>query len=243
MSDSRHPAILVGDFPLRAGTRFHWHDHPIHQLAWAASGVVHVTIGNDTWVLPPARALWIPAGVLHSVDGGPAVMRAVYLDRGPAGWRDPTVIAVGPLLRELINYLAQRSLAPDARRRAEAVMLDLLEPVSVSTVQVPMPVDPRALHVARALVDRPGDDRPLESWGREVGASGRTLARLFAAETGMSFGRWRSHVRLRAALDLLAAGTPVSVVSHQVGYSNPSAFVSAFRAMLGVTPGAYFQRG
>jgi AraC-like DNA-binding protein len=73
-----------------------------------------------------------------------------------------------------------------------------------------------------------------------VGASGRTLARIFTAETGMSFGRWRTNARLRAALFLLAEQTPVAVVARQVGYATPSAFIAAFRQALGVSPGSYY---
>nr|WP_234364837.1 AraC family transcriptional regulator [Streptomyces sp. RTd22] len=56
-------------------------------------------------------------------------------------------------------------------------------------------------------------------------------------DTGMSFDRWRVHVRLRAALSLLAEGQPVSRVAHAVGYATPSAFLAAFRRTVGTTPG------
>jgi len=70
----------------------------------------------------------------------------------------------------------------------------------------PTPTDGRASKVAAALIDNPADPRNLDQWGRRVGASGRTLARAFANETGISFARWRTSVRLRAALPHLAAG-------------------------------------
>jgi hypothetical protein len=44
-----------------AGWWFGEHVHRRHQLLWTPSGV----IGDDRWVLPPTRALWIPAGVAH----------------------------------------------------------------------------------------------------------------------------------------------------------------------------------
>lgn len=80
-----------------------------------------------------------------------------------------------------------------------------------------------------------------------VGASSRTLARLFGAETGMSFGRWRTRARLRAGLEHMAANRPLAAVAHHVGYTTPSSFIAAFRQETGRTPGAYFavppQRG
>jgi AraC-like DNA-binding protein len=94
--------------------------------------------------------------------------------------------------------------------------------------------------VAGALRDDPASRRGLDEWGRVTGASGRTLARVFRAETGMSFGRWRAQLRLAAALPLLAEGLPVTVVAHRVGYGSASAFVAAFRRAVGVPPGRYF---
>lgn len=58
--------------------------------------------------------------------------------------------------------------------------------------------------------------------------------------TGVGFGRWRTRLRVRAALELLAAGTPVAVAGRQVGYQTASAFIAAFRRELGVTPSRCF---
>lgn len=225
------------------GRRFERHEHRTHQLAWAAAGTLTVDVGRHSWVLPPTLALWIPAWTAHTTSASrPALMRGVYLqpEHCPVRWTATTVVSVSPLLRELITHLASSAPEPGPRARAESVLLDLLHPVEVTTVEVPMPVDPRALRVAEALVARPADPRVLEEWGREVGASARTLARLFSAETGLPFGRWRTRARLRAALEHMAADRPLSAVAHHVGYSSPSSFVAAFRQETGRTPGAYF---
>ena len=130
---------------------------------------------------------------------------------------------------------------PQHQARAEALIFDLLEPAEVATIQITMPTDERALDVARALVSNPADPRNLAAWGRQVGASGRTLTRAFLADTGIPFARWRTSVRLQAAIPLLAAGEPVATVAGYVGYDTPSAFIAAFRRHTGVTPGAYFR--
>jgi AraC-like DNA-binding protein len=80
----------------------------------------------------------------------------------------------------------------------------------------------------------------LEQWARSAGASGRTLARLFRRETGMSFGAWRQQARLIEALTRLGAGEPVTHVALDLGYDSPSAFTAMFRRSLGVTPSRYF---
>jgi AraC-like DNA-binding protein/quercetin dioxygenase-like cupin family protein len=235
-------AVVVARLPMAGNRLIKEHRHPWHQIAWAGEGVISVDTPGATYVLSTAQALWIPAGVPHAVTAhGRTTLVSPYLQPGDGhtGWPEPTVLAVRPLLAALINHLADPGLRAEPRSRAEAVVADLLEPVAAPVLHLPWPRDPRATHVADALRADPADQRSLQAWGRAAGASGRTLARLFTAETGMSFAQWRTQARLRAALALLAAGEPVSRVAHRVGYSAPSAFIAAFRRVFGVAPGGY----
>lgn len=225
------------------GSVFDWHAHEDHQLAWAPSGVLMVRTEWTCWVLPPSRALWIPAGVRHeTLSTSSATMQAVYVRPHlcPVAWTDCTPLVAGTLLAELIGYLASPGLDPAARARGEAVLVDQLHPVTMATIDVPMPRDERAREVAEALRRAPADNRTLQEWGHQIGASDRTLARSFLADTGLPFGRWRTRLRLSAALVDLAAGASVSRVARTVGYGSTSAFVSAFRKETGVTPAIYF---
>jgi len=238
--------VVVATFPMTAGTHFSWHSHEAHQLAWAPFGVLRVRTQTATWVLPPTRALWVPAGLPHDVmAAGSATMMAVYLDAEACGvrWVDPTPVRAGSLLGELIGYLAHDDLDAARRTRAEAILVDLLEPVAISTIEYRMPVDARAREVAEAIRANPADPRSLAAWGNVVGASGRTLARMFLTDTGVTFGRWRTLARLQCALDRLATGEAVGTVARAVGYETPSAFVAAFRRQTGQTPGAFFTPG
>jgi len=237
-------AVIVVTFPMAAGQVFDWHTHENHQLAWAASGVLTVRTESATWVLPPSRALWIPAGLRHeTLSASAATMRTLYIRPRlcPISWPDFTPVAASPLLAELIGYLEQPALAVSGRAHAEAVLVDLLQPVAMTTIDVRMPADERAMQVAQALAADPSDGRTLAEWGRQVGASARTLARAFVAGTGLPFGRWRALVRLQAAIPALAAGEPVGNVARRVGYETPSAFVAAFRRETGMTPATYFR--
>ena len=239
-------AVAVVTFPMPAGRVFDWHTHDDHQVAWAASGVLTVRTADSAWVLPPTRALWIPAGVRHeTLSAGIATMRTLYVrpDLCPISWPECTPVTAGPLLAELIGYLEDPGLAADQRAHAEAVLVDLLRPVAMTAIEVRMPAEERAREVAQGLADDPADHRTLEQWGRQVGASGRTLARGFAAGTGLPFGRWRALLRLQAAMPALAAGEPVASVARHVGYESASAFVAAFRRETGLTPAAYFRQG
>jgi AraC-like DNA-binding protein/quercetin dioxygenase-like cupin family protein len=237
-------AVIVVTFPMPAGLVFDWHTHPDHQLAWAASGVLTVRTTSATWVLPPTRALWIPAGRRHeTLSAGTATMRTAYIRPGlcPISWPDFTPVAASPLLGELIGYLERSDLDGDRRAHAETMLVDLLQPVSMTSIDVRMPADDRARQVADSLAADPADNRTLADWGRQVGASERTLAREFVADTGLPFGRWRGLLRLQAAVSVLAAGEPVGNVARRVGYESASAFVAAFRRETGVTPATYFR--
>jgi AraC-like DNA-binding protein len=239
-------AILVGHFVMPRGTAFATHWHTDHQLLCSERGLLRIRTEHGTWLLPPSLALWIPALVPHATESeGDAVMRGAFVD--PAScphidWAGPTVVAVTPLLRALVEHLDRTDLTPAARSRAELVLLDEPRPVPVTSVAVPEPRDPRARAVAEALRAGPADGRALAEYGRQVGASARTLARLFVTETGLGFGQWRERLRMQSALPYLAEGLPVESVARRVGYASASSFTAAFRRVVGVTPRQYFPR-
>jgi AraC-like DNA-binding protein len=103
-----------------------------------------------------------------------------------------------------------------------------------------MPHDKRLRVVCNALAQEPGREETLEQWSQTAGASSRTLARLFATETGMRFVDWRQQARLATALVRLAEGTPVASVARTRGYGSVSAFTAMFHRALGKTPRDYF---
>ncbi|MFI6866716.1 AraC family transcriptional regulator [Nocardia sp. NPDC050406] len=236
-------AMVFGTGTLPAGLWFDAHEHPQHQIAWAARGVILVQTEGGHWVLPPTRALWLPGGIRHrtgTVEG--ADMRGIYLEpsRTPIAFARPTMLRVTRLLHDLFDHLTADTTTPDQRGRAEAVVFDLLKPVDVIPIGAPPPTDARAREVADALLADPADDRTLGAFAAAVATSPRTLARLFREDTGITFGQWRTQIRLAASLPLLAAGMPIARIAGRVGYATPSAYVAAFRREVGVSPGRYF---
>ena len=222
------------------------HSHDSAQLVYACTGVMSVYTDEGTWVVPPERAVWVQRGVDHSIRmSGDVHMRTVYLDPDRVAGL-PTaccVVNVSPLLRELILRVVSCEQPYDEDgpvARAAAVLVDELRGASEAPLHLPAVRDPRAQRIATALRQNPADPRSLEEWASEVGASARTLARLFKEETDMTFGGWRQQVRLIAALERLAAGQSVTNVAFDCGYESPSAFIAMFRRALGVTPGKYF---
>ena len=116
-------------------------------------------------------------------------------------------------------------------------MLDQLRSVTALTLELTRPRDDRLLAIADQLSADPSDRRTLTQLGREVGASERTLSRLFKRETGMSFPQWRGQLRLQHAQLLLGGGESVTAAAHACGFRSTSAFIEAFHAAFGLTPG------
>ncbi len=234
---------LAADHP--PGYHIGWHSHGEAQLIFAASGLMRVTVEPGHWVVPPRRAVWVPAGIAHAITCIDAVaMRTIYVEPEAAPWLPHScgVLPPSPLLGELVMAAMDlESGYPEngPAARLVAVLLDQLDVVPAMELHLPIPRERRLRRIVEALVDDPTDDRGLAAWAREVGASERTLARLFMAKTGMGFRAWRQQLRLHEALARLAAGEAVTSVALAVGYDSPSAFIAMFRRVMGVPPRRY----
>jgi AraC-like DNA-binding protein len=223
------------------------HRHQRGQLMYAVRGALTVLTDLGSWVLPPHRALWIPAGLAHGLKvGTSAELRTLYFapkTRPVSAWRSCQVVEVSPLVRELIlHVVALRWDYPSqgADARLVRVLLERLSAVQQEPVHLPWPADQRARRLATHMCAHPTDRRPIPVLASAIGSSARTLERTFAAETGMSIGTWLQQMRLVFALEMLAAGTPVGDAAFQVGYENPSSFIAVFRRTFGTTPAKYF---
>lgn len=222
------------------------HAHPWPQLVLATEGVLTVSTSDGHWVVPPARAVWIPARFEHAVrTTGHVWMRTVYPSPVTARGLPETcrVVSVTPLLRELIREVVRigmlRSTRPEEARLA-GVLMDQLRLFREEPLRVTWPRDPRARRVADRARAELDTARPLAELASGSGASPRTVERLFRAETGLPFGRWLARVRCLYALERLAAGDSVTEVALAVGYDSTSAFIAMFKRTLGHTPGQAF---
>ena len=242
----RAVAAMPKDFP--PGSHVPPHRHPRAQLLYAVAGIMRVSTPEGSWVVPPHRAVWIPPETEHEITmSGAVAMRTLYIDpRASSG--SParcTVLAVPPLLRELILAAMQEPVEYPSGSRGDAIaalLLHEINAVEAEPLHLPLPRHPRLAAVCRRVVERIGGDETLDALARDAGLSTRTLARLFQRETGMSFLAWRQQARLAEALTRLASGQPSTLVAQDVGYASPSAFAAMFRRMLGTTPARYFGR-
>ncbi|KGT93328.1 AraC family transcriptional regulator [Erwinia typographi] len=220
------------------------HHHARGQLLGAEHGLISVDAGSSRWVVPATHAAWIPPAIQHGLRShGPYSGWSVYVIASACNELPdkPCILAVTGLLREAVTRAASwnREELTAPQERLAGVILDEIRALPQANLGLPMPQDVRLLRIARALSDRPDDDRRLEAWAAWAGMAPRTLTRRFSAETGFSFSEWRQRVRLLRALELLAAGQPVTTIALDLGYDNVSAFIALFRRVFGTTPGRY----
>lgn len=242
---SRPVSALAADYPNATSTGEHTHERA--QLLYAIEGVMIIRSAAGYWVVPPTRAVWLVPGVSHEVRMcGDVKMRTVFVAPGAAPDlpSSSSVLAVGPLLRELI--LAATSVPFDyvlgsRDDRVMQLLLDELQIISILPLHLPMPGDPRLRRICEALTEAPEQEFCAAEWGRAVGVTARTVQRLFRRETGLTFGQWRQQARLLFALERLARGDRIIDVALDSGYASQSAFAAMFRRHFGVSPSSFYQ--
>lgn len=223
------------------------HQHQKAQLIYVINGVVTVEAASGIWTVPPQCAVWIPAGVIHLARStGHITIGSLYIEPGLAGsfLEECGIVFVPPLLRELLmRFISGPQLYPEGETREArlvSVLLDELQAAPVEPLHLPMPRDRRLRRLAETLIETPSLRFTTEEWGARVGASKRTLSRLFQRETGMSFIRWKQQLHVGLALQRLALGEAVTNIAIDLGYESPSGFIAMFRRMVGQTPVRYF---
>lgn len=217
------------------------HLHREAQLLYAVSGVMRVVTAQGAWVIPPTRAVWIPPQIGHEIFmSGDVQMRSLFIapELSPASLQHCCVLAVTPLLRELILRAVQGPPHAD-NPLIQQLMLEELAGLENLPLHIPMPSDRRLQNICLALLREPDHPNTLEDWAQQVGASSRTLARLFQQQLKMNFNAWRQQLRLMEALPRLLAGDSVQSVARDLGYGSARAFSAMFRRLLGDNPREY----
>jgi AraC-like DNA-binding protein len=245
--------VRVRSRSLGADEHLEPHRHDWGQLTYCESGTMQVTCNAPqpvTCIVPPSRAVWVPPGALHAVTVLEAAqMRTLYIDANAVGngWTSSRVIRVSPLMRELIGALDEAQSPDAARRQREqslsTLVLDEMHHADTEVLGVPLPDpvsgDKRLRTLCEAMMRSPTTRITLAQWARDVGASERTLARLFREQLGLSYPQWRQQVVLAHALPMLSRGMPVSQVAMAAGYRSDSAFSAMFKAAMGQPPSAF----
>ena len=228
-----------GDFELEP------HRHMKSQILLVQRGALVCEVAGGLWVVPPRSALWIPSGTLHAMKmTGALEGYGAFITSDSDPWLRPNccVVAVTPLLRELLFRAATLPLLYEeggANSRMLAVLLDELTAAKVEDLHLPMSSDPRLRMIIDRMMAAPSDRESLSGWAARAGMSTRSLERLVARETGMSFGRWRQQFNVVLAIEWLAGGSTIQQVAADLGYESVPSFVTMFKKALGTSPGRY----
>lgn len=245
VSSATPKAITVGVEAEIAGWELSLHAHDKVQLMLSIVGVGLCEAEGHVWLVPPQAAILIPAGVNHRVTvSGKIEGYAVFIANDEAHRLPPrtSTIGVNPLLRELIIRSASFPLqhGPEGvEARVTQLLLDEIAAAPTGGLNLPMPTDPRLRTILQSMMTAPAQRGTVESWAKRAGLSERSLARAVAAQTGMSFGRWRQRLNIILALQWIAAGATVESAAFDLGYNNVGSFITMFRKAMGTTPGRY----
>lgn len=241
----RQPAVALHVEVAHNGVEQPVHRHRKGQLVLALHGGVTCEVPQALWMVPPQHAVWIPGGMPHS-NRATDNARICFLFVEPEAVALPgqcCTLAISPLVRALVLHLADQDPAyasDSATARLVAVLLEQLAAAPVEQLHLPVSRHPKIQRLAQALREDPADRTTLAEWAARLAMSERSLARLVASETGLSFGRWRQQLHILIALRQLAEGATVQQVGGNLGYDSVTAFITMFKKALGQPPGRYF---
>ncbi len=239
--------VKIRSRQLPADTHFDPHRHAWAQVAYCSSGVAQVMVLEPkevNYIIPPSRAVWIPPNVLHNIllleD---AQMRTLYVHQSTVGdeAKNSRMFVVSPLLRELVQDMGQPTtqVREERRHAITQLILDEIRTADTQLMGVALPQDKRLRTLCDAMLKDPAKRTTLAEWAAEVGASERTIARLFREELDLSYQQWRQQAVLAKALPMLARSMPVSQVAMATGYATDSAFSAMFKAAMGQSPSQF----
>src|SRR5450756_2530804 len=158
----------------RKGVRLDTHMHREAQLVYAARGTMQVTTPKGRWLVPPDRAVWVPARLEHAIDVLADIeMRTLYFD---LAWlaREPrsesldceVVVRVSRLLHETILTLFDGQGNPGRSELLVNLAVLELHHAEDSTTFVPLPHEPRCRRAADIVLRDPAASHEIETLAR-----------------------------------------------------------------------------
>ena len=238
-------AVVIRHTAYSRGHRItpHWHGRA--QFVFAVTGTMRVRTARHAWIVPPSRALWVPAHTVHEIQmHGVVDMHSLYLN-DVAGSGMPAscaVLDVTPLLRELVVRAAALPATYDERGDDGLLMHLLMAEIRRlphCALDLPLPESADLTQLCERILADLSTRRSCDFDAVELNTSTRTLYRRFLRETGITFARWKQQARLLESIRRLAEGVPVTTVAVDLGYESPGAFSTMFRRALGIAPRAF----
>lgn len=218
------------------------HSHLRHQLLFSASGSITIELEQTLCQLPPRRAAWIPAGTIHrAMMRGVLAYRSLYFSTTlPLSLLPLQIVEVNPLFFEVIERMAFWPWGMLAEQQVSLinVFCEEIQTARTENWTLQLPSDAR-LNLWLDGV-RTGELPPrLGQLSQQIGASERTISRVFIRDTGMNYQNWRQQWRLLKAMEMLCDGWQLSYVAQQLEFVSDSAFITFFRQHTGTTPARY----
>lgn len=221
----------------------HWHARA--QFLYAISGTMTVRTPRRAWIVPPTRALWVPAHTAHEIHAyEPIEMRSLYVHARASGAMPSScvVLEVTPLMRELV-LRAMSVASPYDESGDEGLLMRLLlaemRALPRCALDLPLPDSADLSALCEDILEDLSTRRCATREADRLGISTRTLYRRFLRETGITFARWKHQARLLESIRRLAGGGAVTEVALDLGYESASAFSNMFRRSLGMSPRAF----
>ncbi|PMG36968.1 AraC family transcriptional regulator [Vibrio splendidus] len=223
------------------------HQHRKGQLLYAPQGCITLTLDNALCILPPTKAVWIPPHVPHRAQMTNVVAyRSLYFDTDVFECPEEiTTIKVNDLLKALINKIAlwEWDITEHKTHNTSALFWEEFHSLTHQTLMLPLPTDRRLARFCAQVNQADFIVPPLNVVVSSVGASSKTITRLFKAEAGMTYQDWRQQWRLIKAIELLAQNRTVTDTAHYLEFSSNSAFIAFFKQQTGQTPLAFTKLG
>lgn len=244
--ETPQPFTLSRGVKLR-GSGFPLHVHEDAQLTFVMSGIVQVLTNQGRWFVPPQLAVWIPSGLLHTVEVlTDAELWLVHWQPSatrvwsPQGLPDRAfALHVTPLLGSLLTTaFAAGTSAVKAELVVKLMLHELVEAPDAPTF-LPLPSSPAGKRVVEIALGDPQNRLSASETASRAATSVRSMSRLFPIETGLTFKAWRQRARIVQAMDCLARGQPIAQVTVATGFASTAAFSCAFRQVTGTTPSAF----
>jgi AraC-like DNA-binding protein/quercetin dioxygenase-like cupin family protein len=240
----RHVSAMAKSYP--PGYAGYMHKHARAQFLYAETGSMRLTMSIGCWIIPPNRAVWLPAGYVHQTGSlGPLEMRTLYVASGKSSQptpQTPRMLRVSPLLRELVLRATEMPIEYDEAGQDGLVVRTLLGEIDwtpLPPVSLPSLEDPRLQRMEKCLLKRPDDSTTLDQWAAKLRMSPRSLTRLVRKETEMTFQSWRDQIRTFIAIPLLADRKPLVDIAALLGYDTAWSFTSMFKRVTGRVPSQY----
>lgn len=221
------------------------HSHSWGQFIYANSGVLSVVTDNHRYIIPPEQGVWVVPNISHQVSAiTNSELTSFYVGVNCMEnlAKDCCVLSVDGFLKSLILESKKTNKEYDWQDADGLLLRLIIEKLSKAPkvlLQLPYPKDKRLLTMLSMLQQHDYNHYDLAQWGKIVGASSRTLSRLFKVETGMTFSQWRQRLKVQLAITKMGQGHSIANIAAELGYESPSAFSYMFKENTGVSPSVY----